>query len=112
MLLACHDRENLSFNRGRAILNAVNHVQAEQIESSVDFVADKSRRLFNEALDLTILLSNDNTVASRVLDLCHYNGALLAVALVEGDKLLEGILTDDIRVEDKEESRLVVFTQD
>jgi hypothetical protein len=47
------------------------------------------------------LVDND-TVFRRFLDFCDDNGALVAVAAVELEELFEGVVADDIRVEDKE----------
>lgn len=43
-----------------------------------------------------------DTVLGRLLHLGHHNGALLAVLLVEGSELLEGVFAGDIGVEDEE----------
>jgi len=88
MVLSCHYGEDFPLNRGGAIFNAVNHIQTEQVESSVDLIADESRWLLNESLDLAILPSDNDTVACGVLDFGHHNGALLAVTLVESDELI------------------------
>jgi len=107
--LSSHDGEDFPLDRCGSILDAVNHVEAEQVESSVYFVANKGLRLLDKALDLAVLLSNDNTVASWVLHLGHHNGTLLAMASVVFNKLLEWVFADHIRVEDKEETRLIVL---
>jgi len=107
--LASHDGENLSLDRCGSILDAINHVKAKQVEASVDFVAYEGRRLLDKALNLAVLLCDDNTVARRVLDLGHHNGALLAVTPVVFNELLKRIFADHVRVEDKEETRLVVL---
>ena len=102
--LASHDGEDFSLDRCGSILYAVNHVEAEQVESSVNFVAHKSLRLLDKAIDLTVLLSNDDTVACWVLDLGHNDSTLLAMASVVFNELLEWVFADHIGVEDKEET--------
>lgn len=108
MRLSGHDGENLPLDRGRSVLDSVDHVQAEQVETSIDFITDEGLWLLDEALNLAIILGHDYTVACRVFDLGHDNSALLAMALVILDELLQWVLTNDIRVENKEEARLVV----
>ena len=68
--------------------------------------------LLDEALDLTIVLSHDNTIPTWLLNFRDNNGALLSMALMEVDKLAERILANHIRVEDKEEARLILVPQD
>ena len=53
---------------------------------------------------------NNHTVLGRFLNLGDHDGALLAVGLVEGGKLLKGVLADDVGVEHKEGS--VVLAED
>ena len=47
-------------------------------------------------------LVNDDTVLGGLLDLGDDNGALVAVAFVELEQVLEGVVANDIRVEDEE----------
>ena len=94
--LTSHDWENLSLDRRRSILDAINHVETEEVKTSVDFVAYEGLRLLDKALDLTVLLSDDNTVARRVLDLGHHNSALLTVAPVVLNELLKWVFADHI----------------
>lgn len=55
-------------------------------------------------------LVDDDAVFGRLLDLGDDNGALVAVALVVLQQLGEGVLADDVGVEDEE--RGVVLEQD
>lgn len=87
LLLCRHCGENFSLNRGWAVLNAVDDVEVEQVETRVDLVADKDLGLLHEAFNLTILLSDDDAIACWVLYLCHHNGALAAVVPVEFNQL-------------------------
>lgn len=52
-------------------------------------------------------LVDDHAVLGRLLNLCDDNGALIAVGLVELGELLEGVVADDVGVED-EEGRIVL----
>ena len=68
--------------------------------------------LLDESLNLAVVLSNNDTVPAWLFNFRDDNGALLSMALMEVDKLAEGILANNIRVEDKEEARLILVPQD
>ena len=112
LLLVSHCRENFALNRCRTVLNPVNHVDVKEVEASIDLVAHKSLRLLDEPLNLTVLLGDDDTVASRVLNLGYDNSALVAVMSVESNELIKRVLADDIRVEHEEQSALIIGAND
>jgi hypothetical protein len=45
---------------------------------------------------------HDDAVLGRLVDLGDDDGALVAVGAVEGGELLEGVVADDVAVEDEE----------
>ena len=97
--LACHFWENLSLDRARLLGNSWNHVGVEKVKASVDLVAHESSWLFDEAVDLTIFLGNNDAVLAGVLDSSHDDGALLAVVLVEFNEFVQWVLANNIGVE-------------
>ena len=96
LLLRGHRRENFSLDRRRSVLNAVDDFQVEQVQTRVDLVANEDSWLLNEAFNLAILFGDDDTVSSGVLHLRDYDSSLVAVALVEGDELIERVLADHV----------------
>ena len=106
-----HHGEYFPLDGRRPILDAIDHVETEEVQTGVDFVANKGLRLLYEALDLSVLLRDDHTVASGVFHLGHHDRSLLAMASVVLDKLLQWVLANHVRIEDKEEARLIVLTQ-
>ena len=84
-------------------LDALKHARIENVDAGVDAVADKLDGLFNEALDFggRARLVHHDSVLGGLFDLCHHDGALVTVVLVEIGKLLEGVVASDVGVEDE-----------
>lgn len=104
-LAVAHDGgEGLLLDRGGAELDAVEHGNVQDIHAGIDAVADELNRLFHETVDAGGMagLVDDNAVLGGLLDLGNDNRALFAMGLVEVGELLEGIVADDIGVEDEE----------
>ena len=99
-----HGGERLFLDRRRAQFDALEHRCVEEVEAGIDTVADKLDGLLDKAVDArgVVGLVDNDTVFRGLLDLCDDNGALIAVAAVELEKLFEGVVADDVRVEDKE----------
>ena len=91
-----HDGENFTLDRSWTILDSIDHIKGEDVETRVDLVADVDLGLLDKAFDLTVLLGNDDSIARRVLDLGHHNSSLLAVALVVADELVKRVLANHI----------------
>ena len=103
-LLVRSDRgEHLRLDGGLGEGDAVKDRLGEDINTSVDLVADKSLGLLDEALNLAILLVVDNdAILGGVLDLGGQDGALAAVRVVEREELLQGEAAGNVGVEDEE----------
>ena len=84
----------------------------EKVKASVDLVAHESSWLFDEAVDLTIFLSNNDAVLAGVLDSSHDDGALLAVVLVEFNEFVQWVLANNIGVEHEEQTSHVLLSDD
>lgn len=107
-----HGGEGLLLNRSRAKLDTVENGGVEDVETGVDTVANELDGLLDESVDqraVSRLVDND-TVLGRLLNLGDDNGTLVTVVLVEGQKVLEGEVADNIGVEDEE--RRVVLGED
>ena len=107
---ACHFWENLSLDRARLLGNSWNHVGVEKVKASVDLVAHESSWLFDEAVDLTIFLGNNDAVLAGVLDSSHDDGALLAVVLMEFNEFVQWVLANNIGVEHEEQTSHVLLS--
>ena len=95
-----HVWEGLLLNGCRLELDAVEHGGVQDVDSGIDAVADELNRLLYEAVDTgcVVGLMDDDTILGRLLNLGHNNCALVAVRLVEGSELLEGVIASDVRV--------------
>lgn len=105
-------REGLLLDGRGAELDAVEHRGVEDVDARINAVADELDGLLDEAVDARRVagLVDDDSVLGRLLDLGHHDGALVAVGLVEGGELLEGVLAGDVGIEHKEGG--LVFPQD
>lgn len=99
-----HGGEDLLLDRRGPELDAVEHGRVEDVHAGVDTVTDELHGLLDEAVDQGGVagLVDDNTILGGLLDLGDDDGALLAVAAVEGGQVGEGEVADDVRVEDEE----------
>jgi hypothetical protein len=101
-----HSGEGLLLDRSRAELDTVEDRGVEDVHAGVDTVTDELDRLLNESVDqgtVAGLVDND-TILGRLLNLGDDNGTLVTVVLVESEEVLEGVVADDIGVEDEERS--------
>lgn len=109
LVIADHGGEGLLLDRGGAELDAIEDGGVENVQAGVDAVSDELNRLLDESIDAGRVASlvNDDSILGGLLDLGDDDGALIAVALVEREKVLEGVIADDVRVQD-EEGRVVL----
>lgn len=104
--------EGLLLDRGGAVLlNAVQDGCVQNVDTGIDTVANELDGLLDEPVDARRVagLVDNNTVFRGLLDLGDADGTLISVGSVEVDKLLEGELASNIRVEHEE--RLIVLTE-
>jgi hypothetical protein len=101
--------ECLLFDGGGTQVNALENTGVEDVDTGVDAVTNELDGLFDEAINArgVVGLVNNDTVLRGLVDLGNNNGALVTMFLVELRELLEGVITDDIGVED-EEGRVVL----
>lgn len=107
-----HLGEGLLLDGGGAQLNALQDRGVQDVETSVDAVADELDRLLDETINAgrVVGLVHDDTVVGGLLDLGDDNGALIAVSLVEFGQLFERVFAGDVGVEDEE--RAIILAQD
>lgn len=112
LVVLADGREGLLLDRGGPQLDALEDRRVEDVDARVDPVADELDRLLDEPVDAGGVagLVDDDAVLAGLLDLGHDDGALVPVGGVEVGQLPEGVLADDVRVEDEE--RLVVPAED
>jgi hypothetical protein len=96
--------EDLGFNGGWAEFNTAEDSGVEDVDTSVDSVSNELNWLLDESVNATGMawLVHDDTILAGFFNLCDDNGSLLSVSLVELGQGLEGVVADDIRVEDEE----------
>jgi hypothetical protein len=99
-----HFGECLLFDRGWSELDAFEDGWVEDVDTGVDSVADKLDWLLDESVDAGAVarLVHNDTILGWFLDLGDDDGSLVAVSLVESNKLLEWVIADDIAVEHEE----------
>lgn len=104
--------EGFLFDGGRAQFNAVEYTGVQEVDTGINSVTDKLNRLLDETVDArwVVRLVDDDTILGGLLHLGDDDGSLITMTLVEFCELLEGVVTDDIGVEDKE--RRVILAQD
>lgn len=104
LVVSHHGGEGLLLDRSGAKLNAVQDGGVEDVHAGIDTVADKLDGLLDEAVDArgVVGLVDNDTILGGLLHLGDHNGTLIAVALVEIQQLLEGIVADDVGVENEE----------
>ena len=79
-------------------INPLKNRRVENVDAGIDAVADKLHWLLDEAIDKGWRVGgvDHNTIFRRLLHLCHYDGSLAAMRLVELGKLLERVFTNNI----------------
>lgn len=104
LVVGNHGGEGLLLDGCGAKLNALQDGGVEDVHAGVDTVADELDGLLDEAVDArwVVGLVDNDTVLGRLLHLGDNDGTLIAVALVVLEELLEGIVADDVGVEDEE----------
>lgn len=101
--------EGLLLDRGRAQVDAVEDRGVEDVDAGVDAIAHKLDGLLDEAVDSrrVVRFVDDDTVLGRLLYFSYHDGSLVAMGLVEGSQLGEGVIAGDIGVEDEEGSLIL-----
>ena len=101
-------RERLLLDARRPQLDALQHARVQNVDAGVDAVAHEFHGLLHEAVDArrVALLVHHDAVFGRLFHLGDDDGAFLAVGLVEGGEGGEGVVADDVRVEDEEGGRI------
>ncbi len=107
-----HGGEGLLLDRSGTELDTLKDRGVEDVHASVDAVSDELDGLLNESVDSgrAVGLVNNDTILGRLLDLGDDNGTLIAMSVVEIQQVLEGVVTDNIRVEHEEGG--VILQQD
>ena len=96
--------EGLLFDGRRAQVNPFEDTGVQKINTGVDSVTDELDWFLDEAVDArgVVWLVDDNTILGGLIHLGHHDSPLITMVLVEFRELLEGVITDDIGVEDEE----------
>ena len=99
-----HGREGLLLDAGRAQLDALEHAGVEDVDAGVDPVPDELDRLLHEAVDAAVVvrLVHHDAVLGRLFHLRDDDRPFVLVRFVESGERFEGIVADDVRVEDEE----------
>jgi hypothetical protein len=105
-------RKSLALDGGGAELNSLQNTRVENVDTGVDPVSDELDRLLDEAVNArgVALFVDDDTVLGRLIDLGDHNRALLTVGFVESGQGMEGVLANDIGIENEERGN--VFSKD
>jgi hypothetical protein len=104
--------ECLLLDGGGAQLDAVEDAGVHDVNTGVDTVANELDGLLDEAVNAggVVRLVNDDTVLGGLVNLGDDDGTLLTVGAVELGELLEGVVANDIGVQDEE--RRIILAQD
>lgn len=92
-------------------LNTFKYRRIENVDTSIDLVADEFLWLFHKAVDAgRVGMIDNDTVFGRVVDLGNDNGTFVAMAQVEITELLKWIIANNVTVEHKE--RTIILGKD
>lgn len=96
--------EGLLLDRSRTQVNPLEDTRVQKVDTGVDSVSDKLDGLLDKTINPRRMgwLVNDNTKLGGLVHLGHHNGTFIAMSLVEFREILEGVVANDIGVEDKE----------
>src|SRR5690606_32342953 len=102
LTISANGWEDLGLDGSWAELNTVEDGGVEDIDTSVDSVSNKLDWLLDESVNAAGMawLVHDDTILAWLFNLCDDNGSLLSMGLVELGQGIEGVLADDIGVED------------
>lgn len=107
-----HLREDLLLDHAESLRDSIEYRQVEQIDTSVDLVADEVVGLLNEGVHSAGLIRDDDSESAWVFDCCKNDRALSAVLLVELFELLKRVVADDVAIEHEEQPLIVILSQD
>ena len=101
-------REGFLFDARGPQLDPVEHAGIEDVDARVDAVADELDGFLDEAVDpgRVVGFVHHDAVFRRFFDFGDDNGAFVAVGFVEFGELGEGVIADDVGVEDEEWRRV------
>lgn len=97
-------REGFLLDGRGAQVDAAQHRRVEDVDARVDAVADELDGFLDEAIDAggVVGFVHHHTVFGGFFDLGDDDGALVAVGFVEFGELFEGVVADDVGVENEE----------
>lgn len=121
-----HFREDFSLNGSRfrlynvyesvgkrlGYLNATDNFLVEDVQSSIDFIADELLWFLDESLNFSVWISDNYTVLRRFFDLSEHNSSFFSMGFVEIDELLEWEFADDVAVQNKKQAVIIIFLED
>lgn len=107
----CHLREDLLLNHAESFWDPIEYGHIEQINTGVDLVADEVIGLLNEGVHSAGLIRDNDPESTRIFNRRQHYAALSSVLLVEQFELLKRVIADNITVEHKEQSLVVILPQ-
>lgn len=104
LAILAHGGECFLFNGCRAQFDAAEHGGVEDVDTGVDSVTDEFNGFLDEAVDAAVVAGfvHYDTVFGGLFYFGHDDGAFVAVGFVEVGHLLEGVVADDVGVENEE----------
>lgn len=104
--------EGLLFDRGRAQLNTFKDARAQDVDTRIDSIPNKLDGFLDKPVDARRMtgLVDDDTELGGFIHLGDNNGTLVPVAFMEVGELSEGVVANNIGIQD--EKRRVILGQD
>jgi hypothetical protein len=98
LTISANGWEDLLLDRCRSELDALEYAWVEDIDTSINAVAHEFNWLFDEPIDTgwVVWLVDNDTVFRGLLHLCHNNGSLITMLLVESCQISEWVVADDV----------------
>lgn len=108
----CHFRVDFSLDHAEPFWHSIQDRSAQHIDACVDVVADKLFRFLDESFNLACcFIVDDNSEPGRVFNLGQEDAAFLSMAFVVLQQLFEGVVANNVTIEDEEQAIFVALLQ-
>ena len=105
-------RKSFLFKHTKSHGNLIDNRNIQKIESCIDGISNEFLWFLHKSFHFAIWFSHNYSESTWILNFCQYNGAFFAVLFVKCEHLFKREITDDITIEDKENSWFILVFDD